>query len=347
MLVTGDRVAAVGTGSRRARGHPGDRRARRHRHARHDRHPPAHVADRDARLRRRLDAHPVLRLVLPRVRPALPPAGRARGQPARRRGGARRGRHHVRGLVARPADRRARRGRGRRAALGPRPLRAGLRQHPAGPVGVVDVGGLPGVRPPAIDSDDDLLGFQMAFDVTGDPAFPEKAAYEVARELGVPVTTHAGVWGATNDDGIRLAHEAGFLDETSIFVHAATLSADSYHRIAATGGSVSVVHRERAERGPGLPAHVGAARARHPGVAVDGHQRVVERRPVLRHAQPRWAPTAPASTSRRTRRATRSPTARCAPSTSSTGPPAAAPRRWAAPPTSAAWSRARRPTSCC
>src|SRR5215211_5561352 len=54
---------------------------------------------------------------------------------------------------------------------------------------------------------DDMLGFQMAFDVTGDPEFPEKAAFEVARELGVPVTTHAGVWGATNDDGIRLMHE--------------------------------------------------------------------------------------------------------------------------------------------
>jgi 5-methylthioadenosine/S-adenosylhomocysteine deaminase len=64
-----------------------------------------------------------------------------------------------------------------------------------------------------IDDTDDMLGFQMAFDVTGDPAFPERAAYETARELGVPVTTHAGVWGATNDDGIRLAHEAGFLDE--------------------------------------------------------------------------------------------------------------------------------------
>src|SRR5690348_12787505 len=38
----------------------------------------------------------------------------------------------------------------------------------------------------------ELLGFQLAFDVTGDPAFPEKAAFEVARELDVPVTTHAG-----------------------------------------------------------------------------------------------------------------------------------------------------------
>ena len=37
-----------------------------------------------------------------------------------------------------------------------------------------------------ITAGDDMLGFQMAFDVTGDPAFPERAAFEVARELGVP-----------------------------------------------------------------------------------------------------------------------------------------------------------------
>ena len=92
-----------------------------------------------------------------------------------------------------------------------------------------------------------MLGFQMAFDVTGDPAFPERAAFEVARELGAPVTTHAGVWGATNDDGIRLIHENGFATPQTVYVHAATLSEDSYQRIAATGGSVSVVHRERAE----------------------------------------------------------------------------------------------------
>jgi cytosine/adenosine deaminase-related metal-dependent hydrolase len=104
-----------------------------------------------------------------------------------------------------------------------------------------------------IDARDDMLGFQMAFDVTGDPEFPEQRAYEVARELGVAVTTHAGVWGATNDDGIRLAHEAGFLDESSIFVHAATLSADSYHRIAATGGSVSVSTESEQSAGQGYP----------------------------------------------------------------------------------------------
>ena len=100
---------------------------------------------------------------------------------------------------------------------------------------------------------DDMLGFQLAFDVTGDPAFPERAAFEAARELGVPVTTHAGVWGATNDDGIRLIHEGGYADSRTVYVHAATLSADSYHRIAASGGSVSVSTESEQSCGQGYP----------------------------------------------------------------------------------------------
>ncbi|MEV7994845.1 amidohydrolase family protein [Streptomyces sp. NPDC086077] len=99
----------------------------------------------------------------------------------------------------------------------------------------------------------DMLGFQMAFDVTGDPAFLEKTAFEVARELGAPVTTHAGVWGATNDDGIRLMHDHGFMAPETVYVHAATLSADSYHRIAATGGSVSVSTESEQSGGQGYP----------------------------------------------------------------------------------------------
>jgi len=105
-----------------------------------------------------------------------------------------------------------------------------------------------------ITSGNDMLGFQMAFDVTGDPAFPEKAAFEVARELGVPVTTHAGVWGATNDDGIRLMYENGFMTPRTIYVHAATLTNDSYHRIAATGGSVSVATESEQSAGQGYPS---------------------------------------------------------------------------------------------
>ncbi|MEU0531396.1 amidohydrolase family protein [Amycolatopsis tolypomycina] len=101
--------------------------------------------------------------------------------------------------------------------------------------------------------DGGLEGFQLAFDVTGDPAFPEKPAFEVARELGVPVTTHAGVWGATGDDGIRLMYDHGFMAPETVYVHGASLSADSYHRIAATGGSVSVSTESEQSAGQGYP----------------------------------------------------------------------------------------------
>lgn len=100
---------------------------------------------------------------------------------------------------------------------------------------------------------DDMLGFQLAFDVTGDPAFPERPAFEVARELDVPVTTHAGVWGATSDDGIKLMYDNGFMTDRTVYVHAASLSADSYQRIAATGGSVSVSTESEQSAGQGYP----------------------------------------------------------------------------------------------
>jgi 5-methylthioadenosine/S-adenosylhomocysteine deaminase len=97
------------------------------------------------------------------------------------------------------------------------------------------------------------LGVQLAFDVTGDPEFPERAAFEVARDLDVPVTTHAGVWGATNDDGIRLMHDHGFAGPDTVYVHAATLTSDSYHRIAASGGSISVSTESEQSAGQGYP----------------------------------------------------------------------------------------------
>lgn len=105
----------------------------------------------------------------------------------------------------------------------------------------------------ANDTGSDLMRFQLAFDVTGDPAFPERAAFEAARELGLAVTTHAGVWGATNDDGIRLMYENGFMTPETVYVHAATLSEDSYHRIAATGGSVSLSTESEQSCGQGYP----------------------------------------------------------------------------------------------
>jgi cytosine/adenosine deaminase-related metal-dependent hydrolase len=103
------------------------------------------------------------------------------------------------------------------------------------------------------DAADDMLGVQLAFDVLGDPSFPERGAFELARELDLPVTTHAGVWGATNDDGIRLMHDNGFATPETVYVHAATLDTESYQRIAATGGSVSVSTESEQSAGQGYP----------------------------------------------------------------------------------------------
>jgi 5-methylthioadenosine/S-adenosylhomocysteine deaminase len=104
-----------------------------------------------------------------------------------------------------------------------------------------------------LPSGNDMLGFQMAFDVTGDPEFPERRAFEVARELDAAVTTHAGVWGATSDVGVQQMTDNGFADERTVYVHAATLSEDSYQRIAATGGSVSVSTESEQSCGQGYP----------------------------------------------------------------------------------------------
>jgi cytosine/adenosine deaminase-related metal-dependent hydrolase len=102
-------------------------------------------------------------------------------------------------------------------------------------------------------SGNDMLGLQMAFDITGGEEFPERAAFEVARELGIPVTTHAGVWGVTTDQGIQKMHEGGFMTPSTIYVHAASLSPDSYHRIAATGGSASLSTESEQSAGQGYP----------------------------------------------------------------------------------------------
>ena len=160
--------------ARGARRHRRDRRHRRHRHAGHDRHPPAHVADGDARLRRGLDAHPVLRLVLPAV-------GQGRSGPQDIYAGnllsaieaLDAGVTTTRRLVPRPADVDHADAAVDALQAVPGPLRPGLRQHPAGPVGVVDRAGVPRLRrAAAFSGGDDMLGFQMAFDVPGNPDVP-------------------------------------------------------------------------------------------------------------------------------------------------------------------------------
>jgi len=101
------------------------------------------------------------------------------------------------------------------------------------------------------DGKGDKLGFQIAFDLPGIEGFPEKAAFDVARDLGVSVTTHAGVYNVTSDAGINQMYDGGYMTPGTIYVHAATLSPDSYHKIAATGGYASVSTESECNAGQG------------------------------------------------------------------------------------------------
>ncbi len=102
--------------------------------------------------------------------------------------------------------------------------------------------------------DSRMFGTQIAFDVPNqDAEFPELAAYRAAKDLGLRVTTHAGVWGATNDWGIRNAYDAGVMEEGFTYVHAASLSEESYQKIAATGGNVSLSTESEDTCGQGYP----------------------------------------------------------------------------------------------
>ena len=63
-------------------------------------------------------------------------------------------------------------------------------------------------------------------------------------------------------------HENGFMGEDNIYVHAATLTEDSYQRIAASRRLRLRVDGVRAERRTGVPAHLAGTPPRHPRVAV-------------------------------------------------------------------------------
>jgi 5-methylthioadenosine/S-adenosylhomocysteine deaminase len=99
-----------------------------------------------------------------------------------------------------------------------------------------------------------LVSWGLAFDVTGDPAFPEEPAFAMARELDAFVTTHSGVWAVTGDDSIRLIAEHGYLTDKLRHVHVSSLSPDSYHRIAASGAQASVAAESECSAGQGFPS---------------------------------------------------------------------------------------------
>ena len=234
-------------------------------------------------LRRRLDAHPVLRLVLPRARPAVPSRGHPRRQRAVRVGRPRVRRDHDRRLVPRPPERRPRRRGRRRAAGGAGPVRAGVRQHPGRALGV---DGRPGgevvLRPTPVRRRHARLPDRLRRARRG--VVPRGAGVRV-RPRARPAAHHPRR-GLGSDQRQRHPADArerlhGRGQHLRARRHADRGQLPAHRRVGRLRLRLDGV---RAERRAGVPAHLAGTPSRHPGVAVPRHQRVVEQRPVHRHA---------------------------------------------------------------
>ena len=110
---------------------------------------------------------------------------------------------------------------------------------------------------------DQLVTMQLAFEA-GDTE-DGRAALRFARDRGLHVSSHAGVFGRSGDEQIRFLDEFGAITPSLTLVHAGSLSDDSYRRIAAGGAHLSVASESELSAGQGYPP---TAKARAFGIPV-------------------------------------------------------------------------------
>ncbi|MFE2041401.1 amidohydrolase family protein [Streptomyces sp. NPDC059477] len=102
-------------------------------------------------------------------------------------------------------------------------------------------------------SSNQLVTLQLAWETPNDPAFPERPAWEFARDHDLMVTQHAGVWNFSGKDGIRILRDNGFLLPTNTYVHSSSLTESDYQMIADSGGNVSISAESELNAGQGYP----------------------------------------------------------------------------------------------
>lgn len=105
-------------------------------------------------------------------------------------------------------------------------------------------------------STNQLVTLQLAWDGTGlpeEPGFPERPAWEFAREHDLRVTLHSGVRNWKEDHQLQLLRDNGFLLPTNTYVHCGTMSDSSYRMIAESGGNVSIAAESELNAGQGYP----------------------------------------------------------------------------------------------
>ncbi|GAB2981052.1 amidohydrolase family protein [Streptomyces pseudoechinosporeus] len=111
---------------------------------------------------------------------------------------------------------------------------------------------------------DQLVTLQLALDIFADTD-DARQALKFARDRDLPVSSHAGVFGALGDDQIRFLEDSGALSPSYTLVHAAALSDDAYRRIADGGAHLSISSESELNAGQGYPP---TAKARRYGIPI-------------------------------------------------------------------------------
>ncbi|MFF3346434.1 amidohydrolase family protein [Streptomyces sp. NPDC002779] len=114
------------------------------------------------------------------------------------------------------------------------------------------------IRAARFPGDDQLVTMQLALDLPPDASAADAALAHAAKQA-LPVTTHAGVFGIVGDAAVTHLARQGALSPSTTLVHAASLSDDSYRRIADSGAHLSLSAESELNAGQGYPP-TGAAR---------------------------------------------------------------------------------------
>jgi 5-methylthioadenosine/S-adenosylhomocysteine deaminase len=111
---------------------------------------------------------------------------------------------------------------------------------------------------------DQFVTMQLALDFFANTD-DVRQALRFARDRNLRVSTHAGIFGSGGDAQIRFLDENNALSPSHTLVHAASLSDDSYRRIAAGGAHLSLSAESELNAGQGYPP---TAAARRHGIPI-------------------------------------------------------------------------------
>lgn len=105
---------------------------------------------------------------------------------------------------------------------------------------------------------DQLVSMQLAVDSTLDPAFPEKIAWEFARDNGIRVATHGGGFGWDQSMWIPRLVDNNLMLPTTMYMHMVSVPDEFIKRIADSGGTIVNAPTANMGSGQGFPQVVTA-----------------------------------------------------------------------------------------